>query len=101
MSIQGAIIVACILFVTGIVLVLTKRNVLVMLIGVELMFNAANVVFVVSNQFWLEKGLDGMFMTLFVLAIVAAEMAIALAICLQAIKAFGTTNIDEMDSIKD
>ena len=101
MSIQGAIIISCILFVTAIILVLTKRNVLVMLIGVELLFNAANLIFVVSNQIWITKGMDGMFMTLFVLAIVAAEMALALAICLQAIKAFKTSNINEMDSIQD
>lgn len=101
MSIQGAIIIACILFLTGIVLILTKKNVLVMLIGVELLFNAANVNFVVSNQYWINKGMDGMFMTLFILGIVTAELALALAICLQVIKTFKTSNINELDSIQD
>jgi NADH-quinone oxidoreductase subunit K len=101
MSPQGALIASIILLVTGLLMVLTKRNVLAILVGIELMFNAANINFVVFNQFWMQKGLDGQVMTLFVLAIVAAEMALALAIVLKALKTFKTSNIDEFNSLGD
>jgi NADH-quinone oxidoreductase subunit K len=101
MSTHGIIWLTALLFASGLLVMITKRNVLVLLIGVELMFNAANINFVYFNQFWLGKGLDGQLMSLFVLAIVAAELALALAIVLKAIKAFGTSNIDEFNSLKD
>ena len=101
MSLTGAFILSIILFVTGIFTVLAKKNVIVMLVGIELIFNAANVNFVAFNQYWLVKGIDGQVMALFVMAIAAAEIALALAIMLMAIKEFGTTNVDEFDSVKD
>jgi NADH:ubiquinone oxidoreductase subunit K len=100
MSLAGAMILSMILLVTGLLVVITKKNVLVVLVGIELMFNAANVNFVVFNQFWAVRGLDGQLMTLFVLAIVAAEIALALAIVLKAIKAFGTSDLDQINSLR-
>lgn len=101
MSLTGAFILSVILFVTGLFTVLTKKNVITMLVGVELIFNAANVNFVAFNQYWVEKGIDGQAMTLFVVAIAAAEIALALAIMLRVIKEFKTTNVDEFDTVKD
>ena len=101
MSLTGAFILSIILFATGIFTVLTKKNVLVMLVGIELIFNAANVNFVAFNQYWIDKGIDGQVMALFVMAIAAAEIALALAIMLKVIKEFKTTNVDEFDTVKD
>jgi NADH:ubiquinone oxidoreductase subunit K len=101
MTPEGAFILSLLLLMTGLLMVVIKKNVLVVLIGIELIFNAANVNFVVFNQYWLARGIDGQMMTLFVLAIVAAEMALALAIVLKCIKEFNTSNIDEMNSLKD
>ncbi len=101
MSANGALVLSILLFITGLVLVMTKKNIFFLLIGVELIFNAANVNLVVFNQFWTPKGADGQILSLFVLAIVVAEMALALAISLKAIKQFGTSNINEMDLIKE
>lgn len=101
MSLTGAFILSIILFATGIFTVLAKKNVIVMLVGIELIFNAANVNFVAFNQYWIEKGISGQAMSLFVMAIAAAEIALALAIMLKVIKEFGTTNVDEFDTVKD
>ena len=101
MSTQGAIILSILMLVSGVIIFIAKSNILVMLIGIELIFNAANINFVVFNQYWISKGLDGQLMALFILAIVIAEMALALAIILQVMRAFGTSNIDEIDSIKE
>jgi NADH-quinone oxidoreductase subunit K len=101
MTPHGAIILSFILLITGLLTVITKKNIIVLLVGIELMFNAANINFVVFNQYWIAKGIDGQMMALFVIAIVAAEIALALAIVLKAIKTFGTSNIDEIDSLKD
>ena len=101
MSLTGAFILSVILFATGLFTVLAKKNVLVMLVGIELIFNAANVNFVAYNQYWIDKGVDGQVMSLFVLAIAVAEIALALAIMLKVIKQFKTTNVDEFNSVKD
>lgn len=101
MTPQGAIILSFILLITGLLTVITKKNIIVLLVGIELMFNAANINFVVFNQYWIAKGIDGQMMALFVIAIVAAEIALALAIVLKAIKTFGTSNIDEIDTLKE
>jgi NADH:ubiquinone oxidoreductase subunit K len=101
MTSLGAILISIILFCTGILVLITKRNVLVVLLGLELIFNAANINFVAFNGYWISKGVGGQVMALFVIAIVAAELALALAILLKAIKAFGSSNIDEFSQLSD
>lgn len=101
MTLQGAFVLSCLLVLTGIITVISKRNVITMLIGIELIFNAANVNFVAFNKLWQEKGIDGQLYTLFLLAIIAAEIAVALAILLKTVRAYGTTNIDELNQLKD
>ena len=101
MTLQGAFVLSCLLVITGIITVISKRNVIAMLVGIELIFNAANVNFVAFNTHWQEKGIDGQLYTLFLLAIIAAEVAVALAILLKTVRAYGTTNIDELNQLKD
>jgi len=101
MTLQGAFVLSCLLVITGIITVITKRNVIAMLVGIELIFNAANINFVAFNQHWQAKGIDGQLYALFLLAIIAAEIAIALAILLKTVRAYGTTNIDELNQLKD
>jgi len=100
MSLVGATILSLVLLLFGLFLVLVKKNIIVILIGVELMFNAANVNFVAFNSIYTEYGVDGQMMTLFVIAIVAAEVALALAIILRAIKEFGSSSMDQFNSLK-
>lgn len=100
MSLMGAMILSVVLFVFGLAIVLIKKNVLVMLVGIELMFNAANLNLVAFNKKWISEGMDGQLFTLFVLAIVAAEVALALAIVLKAIKQFGSSDIDGFNELR-
>jgi NADH-quinone oxidoreductase subunit K len=91
---QSALLAGVVLFVTGLYLVLTKRNVLMVLMGIELMLNAANINFVVFSKYY--PGAEGILMTLFVLIIAAAEAAVGLAIILGVWRDKRTTMIDEV-----
>ncbi|MEL6132028.1 MAG: NADH-quinone oxidoreductase subunit NuoK, partial [Bacteroidota bacterium] len=84
------------LFAVGIALVLTRRNVIMALMGVELMLNAANINFVAFAQYDLQK-LDGQMATLFVMVLAAAEIAVALAIILNVYKRFRTIRLDKLE----
>ncbi|MEM6379576.1 MAG: NADH-quinone oxidoreductase subunit NuoK [Bacteroidota bacterium] len=88
---------AVVLFVVGVALVLTRRNIIMALMGIELMLNAANVNFVAFAQYDLLK-LDGQMATLFVMALAAAEIAIALAIVLNVYKRFRTVRLDKIEN---
>ncbi len=94
------------LFVTGIICLLTKRNIVAILIGVELILNAANINFIAfSSPTLFPKGapplvLDGQIFALFVMILAAAEAAVALAIALHFYGRFGTVDVDQGDELK-
>src|SRR6186997_618668 len=76
------LIVAAILFVLGMVGVLTRKNVIFILISVEVMLNAAGLAFVAAGSRWGQP--DGQVMFLFILAMAASEISVALALVMQA-----------------
>ncbi len=91
--------VSAILFSIGIAIVITKRNIIVVLAGIELILNAANINLVAfSTQ---DGMLKGQLFALFVLIVAAAEAAVALAIVAQVYKQFKTSNLDELNKLKD
>ncbi|MDJ1504181.1 NADH-quinone oxidoreductase subunit NuoK [Xanthocytophaga agilis] len=93
--------VGAILFCIGIALIITKRNAIVVLMGIELILNSANLNFVVFNRQYPEN-VQGQVFALFVIVVAAAEAAVALAIVLKVYQYFGTINLDEVkDSKKD
>ena len=71
---------ALVMFCCGVYGFLTRRNMIAMLISLELMLNAVDINFVVFNRFLFPHQLDGMFFTLFAIVIAAAETALAIAI---------------------
>jgi NADH:ubiquinone oxidoreductase subunit K len=88
------------LFCLGVFLVVTRRNAVMALLGIELILNAANLNFVVFAT----KDPDlteGQMAALFVIVLAAAEVAIAFAIVLNAYQRFKTVNIDEIDRMKE
>ena len=96
---QGTLITGLGLFVLGLSLFLTRRNIIMALMGIELMLNAANINFVAFAQF--DKGeLNGQVIAIFVMALAAAETAIALAIILLVYRHFNTLNLDEIHKEK-
>ena len=92
--------VSTILFSFGIYGIVTRKNAIMVLMGIELILNASNINFIAFSRFG-NFGLQGHLMALFVFFFAAAEAAIALAIVLNIYKTLSTVNIDEVDSLKD
>ena len=74
------LIPALIMFCCGVYGFITRKNMIAMLISLELMLNAVDINFVVFNRFLYPEQMEGMFFTLFAIAIAAAETALAIAI---------------------
>ena len=91
--------VGALLFGLGIFAVMTRRNAVGLLMGVELILNAANVNFVAFARY-VEHGLDGQVVAAFVIVLAAAEAAVALAIVLAMYRNFGTVHVDAVDRLR-
>ena len=99
---SGYLLVAALLFSIGLAGALTRRNAILVLIGIELMLNAANLNLI---AFWRygphPEALTGMMFAIFSIAVAAAEAAVGLAIILTVFKNRSTLNIDEIDTLKN
>lgn len=93
------LIVGAILFALGLMAALSKRNVIMVLMGVELILNSANINFIAFSRFT-ELSLDGQMIGLFVIIIAAAEAAVALAIVLNIYNRFKSINLDDISLMK-
>jgi NADH-quinone oxidoreductase subunit K len=95
------LLLAALLFAVGLAGALSRRNAILVLIGIELMLNAANLNFI---AFWRygsnPEALSGVIFVLFAIAIAAAEAAVGLALIISIYRHFKTTNIDEVNSLK-
>lgn len=94
------LVVSAILFSLGIYGVVTRKNAVMVLMGIELILNSANINFVAFSKYG-NFGLEGQVMALFVIILAAAEAAIALAIVLNLYKTFANVNVDEIDKLKE
>lgn len=90
--------VSAILFSIGLVGILTRRNVLMILLSIELILNAANLSFVSFSSFL--GDLSGQVMVFFTMIVAAAEVTVGLAIVVLLFRKKETTNIDELKSLK-
>jgi len=88
------LVVAAALFATGLFTMMTKRNAIGILIGVELILNSANVNFVAFDRYLGPGRLDGQITALFVIVVAAAEAAIAVGICINVYKNLATVDVD-------
>ena len=91
--------VSALLFSLGLFGVMKRRNAVGILMGVELMLNASNINFVAFSRY-VQHGIDGQIMAIFVIVLAAAEAAVALAIVLAMYRNFGTVNADTVSSLK-
>jgi NADH-quinone oxidoreductase subunit K len=94
------LVVSTLLFSMGIYAIVTRKNAIMVLMGVELILNSANINFIAFTRYG-NFGLQGHLIALFVIVLAAAEAAIALAIVLNIYKTLATVNVDEVDSLKD
>lgn len=86
------------LFIIGVIGVLTRRNVIVMLMSIELILNAVNINLVAFSRYW--GGVDGQVFAIFVITDAAAEAAVGLGIILAFFRNRDTVLADEMDLLK-
>ncbi len=89
---EHGLIVAGILFTLGLIGVLARRNIIFVLMSIEVMLNAAGLAFVVAGSRWGQP--DGQVMFLFILAMAAAEVSVGLALVLQIYHHFKTLDTD-------
>lgn len=94
------LILGAVLFVCGLLTVLTRRHTIGILMGVELMLNAANLNLVAFNHYSHPGHLDGQIFALFVIVIAAAEAATALAIFLNFYNNYGSVDVDRATELK-
>lgn len=94
------LILATIMFFIGVYGFLTRRNLITILMSVELILNSVNINFVAFNKFLYPDNLQGHFFTLFVIAVAAAEAAVAIAIIINIYRNFKSINVEETDKMK-
>lgn len=92
------LVLSAILFVTGMAGVLLRRNVIVLLMSIELMLNAVNISFVAFSKYL--NLLDGQILVFFVMTIAAAEAAVGLAIAVAIFKRYKEVNIRFFEHLK-
>jgi NADH:ubiquinone oxidoreductase subunit K len=97
---QYMVVLSAVLFFIGLLGVLIRRNLITMLMGIELMLNAVNINFVAFNHYLYPNRLEGHFFALIVMAIAAAEAAIAIALIINIYRKFLTVNVDAVDELK-
>ena len=100
MGLGAYVAVSAALFALGVVCIVTRRNVLYVLMGTELILNAANINFVAFNRFG-TGGIDGQMMAVFVIILAAAEAAVALAIVLNVFQHFNSIKPSEADFLRE
>jgi len=94
------LVISVVLFSLGMYGVITRKNAVMVLMGIELILNSANINFIAFAKFG-NFGLQGQIMALFVIVLAAAEAAIALAIVINIYKIITNINVDEIDSLRD
>lgn len=93
------VLVSIVLVAAGVVTLLIKRNAIGILIGVELILNAAGVNFVAFNHF-AHGGVDGLMFAVFIVVLAAAEAAVALAIFLNFYNNFSSIDVEKADGMR-
>ena len=99
--IQPYLMLSSILFSLGIYAVITRKNAVAILMGIELILNSANINFITFNRFGNFSTLDGHVFTIFVIVLAAAEAAVALAIVINIYNNLNTINIDDASELKN
>ena len=97
---QYIIVLSTVLFFVGLLGVLVRRNLITMLMSIELMLNAVNINFVAFNHYLFPDRLEGHFFALIIMAIAAAEAAVAIALIINIYRRFATVSVDDVDELK-
>jgi NADH:ubiquinone oxidoreductase subunit K len=98
-SLPHFLLLAAVLFVLGLICVLTRRQAVAILIGIELMLNAAGINFVAFSRYGTLR-VDGAVFVLFVIALAAAEAVVALSLIFALQRRWKTVDVDRASSLK-
>ena len=95
------LLLSAMLFAIGLAGALTRRNAILVLVGIELMLNAANLNFIAFWRFGPHpEALMGILFVIFSIAVAAAEAAVGLALIISIYRHYRTANVDQVDSMK-
>lgn len=97
---EAFLVVSTLMFFAGVYGFLTRRNLITILMSVELILNSVNINFLVFNRFLFPDKLQGHFFSLFIIAIAAAEAAVAIAIIINIYRHFNTINVEDVDKMR-
>ena len=95
---EHGLILAAVLFILGLIGVLTRRNMVFVLMSLEVMLNAAALAFIVAGARWDQT--DGQIMFLMIISLAAAEVAVGLGLVLQLFHRFKTLDLDVLGKMK-
>ena len=94
------IVISLVMFFAGVYGFITRKNMLMMLISIELMLNAVDINFAVFNRFLFPEQMEGLIFSIFAIAIAAAETAIAIAIIINIYRHIRNIDADKLDDMK-
>lgn len=92
--------VSTMLFFIGVYGFFTRRNIITMLMAVELILNSVNINFVAFNSYLFPEKLNGVFFTIFIIAIAAAEAAVAIAIIINLYRSHQSIDAEDADELR-
>ncbi|MCQ2220810.1 MAG: NADH-quinone oxidoreductase subunit NuoK [Prevotella sp.] len=99
--VQLFLALSAVLFFIGVFGFVTRRNLIAMLISVELVLNAVDMNFAVLNRFLFPESMEGFFFTLFSIGVSAAESAVAIAIVLNVYRHFKSDQVTSIQNLKN
>ena len=97
-GLEHYLVVSAVLFALGLLGVITRRNILVIYMSLELMLNAANLALVSFSRF--NNNLDGQVMVFFIITVAAAEVAVGLALIVALFRRRQTTHVEDLTALK-
>ncbi len=97
---QHILIVSTALFFIGMYGFFTRRNMITMLMAIELILNSVNINFVAFNKYLYPDKLDGIFFTIFIITVAAAEAAVAIAIIINLYRSHKSIDVEDADELK-
>tara|TARA_R110002050_G_scaffold286088_1_gene436131 strand:- start:88870 stop:89187 length:318 start_codon:yes stop_codon:yes gene_type:complete len=99
-GVNDFLVVSTIMFFLGVYGFLVRKNLITLLMSVELILNSANINFVVFNKYLFPDMMQGYMFSLFVIGIAAAEAAVAIAIILNVYRNLKDINVEHLDTMK-
>ena len=99
-EIQHIILISSLMFFIGVYGFMTRKNLITMLMAIELMLNAVNINFVAFNKYLHPENIQGHFYSLFIIAIAAAEAAVAIAIIINLYRNLHSIDVEDVNNMK-